>query len=218
MTEQDIKDYFKYLGLQSQMTADGLDAHVANCLRRGMQSLWYARPWTFTQQDYSLTISSTAETTDLPDSCHGVITVREKASLDGKDLVYYPKQEFDRLVPKPGAFSADYPQAYTVYWDAATKKSKFACFPYSTATPLYMRIVTKFSGQIADIPDRAHDALIACISYLMYPLGTAERLNAQQEKFRELQKLEQEDSPYRGGIVHIFDDADQQIERGLVWI
>lgn len=218
MTDGDIKDYFMYFGRSLDLPADGLENHVKVCIREGIRSLWYARAWTWVQQDYELTVSSSDETTNLPSWFDGFITVREKGSQDGKELLYYPKEEYDRLLPKPGAYSSNYPEVYTVYYDHADKVWKFSCFPYSTTTPLYCKMVRKFTGSVADIPDRAVDALYACVAHKMFPLGTLQRLNAQQEKFNEIKLLEESDSPYRGHIVKILDDTAEHIKTGWVWV
>jgi hypothetical protein len=216
-----VKDYFKFLAKQSGLPDEGLEEHVNRCITLGVGDFWNARAWSFRGEPYSLAITAEAEAYVLPDRFVGLRTVREQDSLEGNDLIYKPKEEFDHLVAKPMAYPSTYPEIYTVYYSSKTGEEhwyiKFFPVP-ATGYTMLIDMLTDEPGNPEAIPEQFNSGMIASISKYMEKLGTQARIAAFEYYEKEILKLERTDGPFMGRLFKMMDDTDTQIRVERPWI
>ena len=222
MTNAEILSYFTFLAKQADLPPDGLDDHLDNCITLGLSDFWNARPWSFRSEPYELNITSEAEQYVLPKNFAGARSVREQDSLEGNDLGYKIKEEFDHIVAHPTAYPSTYPQIYTIYFDNSQTASqkyymKFFPVPESGHTML-IDMLTDTPSKISSVPTRGLSALLASIAKYIPKIGSIARREAGFDAEKEIIKLEREDSPFMGKLYKVFDDTDTQLRVTRPWI
>lgn len=218
MTNTEGISYLYRLALHSGITDNGeLKSWAEDCLRLGIRDFWGASEWSFRTYEYDLAIASETDDYALPADFAGVTTVKEKDSLQGRELTYYPKAHFDRLVPKPLASPATYSQIYTIWYDKNDEKNYIRFFPPpETGHTIVMEIVSKPPADLKEIDEAYVGGVFAQAQKYMYPLHKG-RLQAWAEARMEIKRLEITDSPHQGKPFIIFDDTDIGVEVARPW-
>lgn len=220
MSSSEAIDYLYRLARHSGMVDEGeLKDWAGDCLRLGLRDFWGASEWSFRTYEYNLVISSELDDHELPNDFSGVVTVKEKDSLEGQELTYYPKAEFDKIVPKPLAYSSTYPQIYTLWHDKSNQKwyARFFPTPESGHT-IVMEIVSKPPQEMSAIGEEFVGGILAMAQKYMYPLNNVARLQAWEEARREIKRLEVVDSPFQGKNFRMFDDTDTEVMVSRPWL
>ena len=222
MTNTEILNYFTFLAKQAGLPDDGLDDHLDNCITLGLSDFWNARPWSFRSEPYSLDITEEAEQYKLPANFAGVRTVREHDSLEGNDLGYKIKEEFDHIVAHPTQYPSTYPQIYTIYFDnsqAASQRYYIKLFPVpESGHTMLIDMLTDTPSNVSAVPTKGLSALLASIAKFIPKIGTVERRAAMIDARQEIVELEREDSPFMGKLYKVFDDTDTQLKVTKPWI
>lgn len=218
MNNNDVLDYLEMLATASGMVHTNLRGLCEKCLHMGLKDFWGASEWSFKTYEHNLAITTSVDDYALPQDFAGFVTVKEKDSLEGQELLYYPKAEFDRLVPNPTAYPSTYPQIFTVWYDKSQQLSYIRFYPMPEAGhTIVIEIVTRTPTNMGEIEERFVSGVIACAQKYLYPLGKAERLQAWAEAREEIKRLEIIDSPYQTKAYRFFDDTDTQITITRPW-
>ncbi len=219
MSNQEAIDYLYRLALHSGIKDNGeLKSWATDCLTLGIKDFWGASEWSFRTYEYDLVISSETDDHVLPNDFAGVVTAKEKDSLGGQELTYYPKAQFDKIVPKPTAYSSTYPQIFTLWYDKNNSKwyARFFPIPESGHT-IVMEVVSKPPANLAEIAEEFVGGVLANAQKFMYPLNNNSRLQAWAEARSEIKRLEIIDSPFQGKAFQMFDDTDVDVRVSRPW-
>jgi hypothetical protein len=213
------KNHFMYLAGQSGLEQAGLSEHVDRAIGFGLNAFWNAKPWSFRSTEYSMTITTVAESYDLPTNFAGIRTLRETASQTGGGLVYWPIEEFDRKIPRPTEHQAGYVQIFSMFYNNNDDTWKVKFFPVpSSGTVIKMLILTKNPDSIEKVPEKFNHALAASIERFLYKPGSQARSDAINEYALELQKAEVSDRVHMARLVQRQDDTDQRIIIDRPWL
>jgi hypothetical protein len=217
MIAKEAQDYFSFLAKQSGLTDDGLPDHINRCIALGLKDLWCAKDWRFKSDEYSLTIGEQTDEYELPSEFEGVVSVRETASISGKQLEYVTPEEFDLRFPKPSTFTSGNPQAYTVIYKATNRKYYIKIVRYPSDQTIHMTILTSVPKAITQLPEKASACLYAAVEKYLHKMGSRERILARAAFHDEVLKLEVIDSPFVGKIFKFLDSSDTEIRTKRSW-
>lgn len=218
MNESDLRKYVMYLAKREGFPDDELSDFVNTVIDLGGRAFWDARPWSFRHRPYTMTTGS-ATATALPTDFCGFRSVQERTSNPGWDLEYYIKEEFDCINPDRQLYGTGNPRIFTTYFDQDKDQwyALFAPTPVS-GTSIYWDILTKYQG-VQAIPDGDYSlGLLAAIGYLMYPIGSPQRLSAYSEFKRILTDIEPHDSPFKGRLFRWKTESDEYVDTGWPWV
>jgi len=215
-------DLEKYLSIQAKLvnvSASDITKYVKTCISMGLKDFWNIRPWSFRTVERELDTSTEAEAyeIDWPDF-GGFGTVREKATLAGRELLFKSKEEFDREFPRPLAHSSGYPHAFTVYKNRDSGKWVFKFFSVPSITPIYVEVYTTAPATISNVPDEFISGLRAAASKYLYPAGSPEGMAAASLFRNEIIELDRIDTPMLTRQARILDDTDVAIEIWRPWL
>lgn len=215
-------DFEKYFGIQAKLVgvaSTNITKYVKLCISMGLKDFWNIRPWTFRTVEKEIDTSTEAETyeVDWPDF-GGFGTVREKETLNGRELRFMSKEEYDHVFPKPLAHSSGYPYAFTVYKNKASGKWVFKFFPTPSITPIYVEVYTTEPNNIDDVPDEFVGGLRAAVSKYLYAAGSLEGMAAASLYRNEVLELDRIDTPMRSKQTHVLDDTETSIEVWRPWL
>lgn len=211
MTAKEVQDYFIFLGKQSGLTDDGLKDHITRCITLGLKDLWYAKDWRFRSEPHSLSITEQTDEYVLPDNFEGVVSVRETASISGKQLEYVTPEEFDLRFPNPSLFNSGNPQAYTIIYKATDRKFYIKIVRYPSDQTIHMTIMTSVPPKVDQLPQKASPCLYAAVEKYLHKMGSRERIIARAAFEDEVLKLEVIDSPFAGKMFKFLDSSDTEI-------
>jgi len=201
---------------------DGVDIDklVEGAISVGLLEFWKSREWSFRKRSYTLSITSATETYDLPEDFGGIITIREKASLNGMSIRFYLYEEFCERFPHPNGDPAGYPQFFTVYRDRADNhkwKARFYPMP-EAGMSLYLDYLSDTVTSVSEVPNDYSPGLIeVCLKYLLPP-GSTVRWSQENHIEQILDRLFREDAAFHGAQYRFGDDTDQAIGRYRPWM
>jgi len=219
MNQADFEKYFEIQANLVGVTSADITRYVKLCILMGLKDFWNIRPWSFRTEEREIDTSTEAETYEVEwEDFGGFGTVREKATLAGRELLFKSKEEFDHEYPKPLAHSSGYPYVFTVYKNKASGKWVFKFFSVPSITPIYIEVYTTVSNNINDVPDEFIGGLRAAISKYLYSAGSPEGMAAATLYRNEVLELDRIDTPMHTKQYHVFDDTDTAIEVWRPWL
>lgn len=219
MTERELKEHFAGLLNSAGIEIADIGNHIDRAIGLGMEDCWGAWSWSFKSKPYEFAISSSAESYTLPIDFDSIKTIREKTSLRGMRLIFKPKEDFDKLVPRQTSYSTDTPQIFTIFRDAGTNMWEIAFFPQpDSAMTLYMDYLTEAPTDISSFPARATGALMAYIAKHCFPYGTPGRVQAEALAERETEKLKVKDCVDGSRFTVFASSNDNYITTDRPWL
>jgi hypothetical protein len=224
MTFDDYVEYYTSMILIQKLTVEAVEAKTIAeaAVRQGLDAFWGANDWYFKENQTTLAVTETADDYTIADF-ESFRTVREQASISGRRLKFYAKEEFDKLVPNPSTFASGNPQAFTAYRDIGDRKWKVAFFPRpDAAMTIYLSVYIEPQSDpklaISLIPTRFMSGLEAFIGYKIYPPGDRRRQNAYVEAMNELKRLQVENKLDMSSPNFMPDGTDEQVTVERPWI
>lgn len=219
MTQADLEKYFGIQVKLAGVSSTNITKYVKLIISMGLKDFWNIRPWTFRTVEREIDTSVEAETyeVDWPDF-GGFGTVREKATLAGRELLFKIKEEFDHEFPKPLVHSSGYPHTFTVYKNKDSGKWVFKFFPVPSITPIYVEVYTTAPNDVNEVPNEFVGGLRAAISMYLYPAGSPEGMAAASLYRREVLELDRTDTPMLAKQYRVLDDTDTTIEVWRPWL
>ena len=217
MTEKKILSHFINMLSVGDLAIDDVSAHVKRAITMGIEDLWSSWDWTFKSKEITLSITSQADTHDLPSDFESFKSFREQASLEGRGLAYKIKEQFDREVPKPSAFTGGEPQMFTVFYDNTTRLWKISLFPSPSSLTLYGTILITPPNDVGSLPKRATAALIPTIAKYALPYGHPGQAAAVQTSEFEIEKLKRLDHADTSMLQVMLDGTGDTTEVNLEW-
>ena len=213
-----LKKYFateaKLAGLESAQLDERIDAAI----EIGLADFWGYWDWKFKLRLDTFTVSTTADSYNLPLQFGGLKSIRETTSTNGQKLWFLEKEEFDRLVPKPSAWTSGTPQYYTLTFDINSPGPKISFYPRPSGSMTFQLLMYQNTpGSVQDIPPEFAGGLVSVIAKYVYPIGSEGRARAELEAFHRLEKLKTQDKQNKGKIFR-FTSADDEPERTLPWV
>lgn len=219
MTTQQVKDYLRHLALASGFKASGIDPFLDSCIQIGLNEFWNAKGWSFRASAYTLSITAEQEDYELPGQFAGFRSARQQDSLEGGELTYLRKNDFDVRFPRPTHASSGYPQVFTAWRDRPNGPYKVKFFPVpQTGYSILFEMYTIAPNGAQDVPAGFEGGLMRCIEKYMYKVGTPERAMAIRDATDEINRLEVVDGPFKGAMTQMYDDTYQQVETERLWI
>lgn len=216
MTKDQLTKHLTNMATLAGVPASDVQKIADNAREIGFLEFWNCRPWTFRTVEYTLVITAAADEYVLPDDFRAIRSVREKETLDGYQLRYMGKEEFDYNFPKQEALHSDKPRIYTVY----RKNGKFyiKLAPRPSAMSVYIDYLGGTPGDILSVPDEAAGALVAVCEKYIYPAKSAGRVDAAKIAQVEIADLENREGVFGGTIFKFFDDTDYIVDTTRPWI
>ena len=220
MTQVQAEAYFTYLAKQSGLVADGLEAHIKNCISMGLNEFWNAKQWSWSTSKFTLTWASPTSEQELPAEIMGVVSVRELSSPNGRRLLYRSVEEFEQMMPYPESHPSTNPQMFTVFYNKTVKKwyVRFYNQP-SIGMRTEWLIYTNIADDIQRVPDKFVGGLTLCIDKYIYKLGTPEQIMAVGQYYKTvLPALEVRDNPFQGHLFRHLDDTEAGLTTSVPWV
>jgi hypothetical protein len=210
LTDNEFKKYLKNLYFHTNEANKGgtFDKLLKGAIKAGRSDFWGAYPWAFKEKYSTVTTTESQETVDLPDDLDSIISVREKTTTNGRKLVKYASDEYDRLIPSSGDLNEGTPQMYKIYYDSEDAVWKLAMYPTpSAAITLYLHYHTMSDN--GTIPDKYIAGLTAAVGKYMSPPGSVVRTNAILEFNAEVERLKLTDNVDVEPISRFHDSSDE---------
>ena len=217
MTFDEIKDHLEAMGKADSLAFPDMTAHVARSARLGLNGFWGAHDWTFRCDSVELSLTSSAESYELPENFDQVRSIREKTTNSGLNLTYYIKNDFDMLLPKPGAVSTGTPAAFTIFRDNNKWYVSFLPKP-SGAITLYLDFTMTPPSGLDPIPEKFHDGVLAWAFKNFFPFSHRSRPQAYVEARTELERLEKIDQLNVGRLTHFPDGTEEALDFQYSWV
>ena len=98
-TDQEYEDYWTAMIAAEKLAYPNPVSFAKKAIKAGLKDFWGASNWYFAQDEYALSITSGAESYDLPTKFAGFITIREETSTPGQRLQFYPTAEGSEDLP-----------------------------------------------------------------------------------------------------------------------
>ena len=193
MTQEEYVDYFAAILKTESPNFPDPEDHATRAIQAGHDAFWGANNWQFKSAEATLTITSSAESYDLPDDFESLRSLRADETSRGLRLQFLSKPEFDRAFPKQTAYSTGKPQVITVFQDLNDNgRWKASFFPRPdgamTLPYTYYRVPAPASDLGDNIPSKFKSGMEAFILWKLL-LGP-QRTLAYQEAMSELKRLE----------------------------
>ena len=219
MKQDEAEKYFTYLGKQSGLEGDGLEAHIKLSISMGLNEFWGAKNWSWATRKMTMTWTSATSEQALDGDVIGFRSVRELSSPHGKKLIYKPLEEFELEIPYPEAHPSTDPQVFTIYYNTTKKQWLVRMYnlPSSGMTTEWV-VYTNKPDDIQRVPDKFIGGLVSCIAKYLYKLGTAQRVQAINEYYEELKKLEVRDNPFQGKVFRHLDSTETLVTKEVPWV
>jgi hypothetical protein len=219
MTQEEYKDH--YVGLikndDSIKVADP-EGHVSRAIQMGLEEFWASDNWSFKRFATTLTLTAT-ESQNLPSTMESFEGMREEETVTGRKLTYYPKAEFDLLVPKLSHHPSGNPQACTVYYEYDEERWKFKAFPIPEGGEVvYIDAFRKAPDSVANVPPTGHACLDAYIAKHVYPRGHWGYVAAIKDIEREYKQLQRIDRANCSRTIRFSDGTDRQVISQRPWV
>lgn len=215
-TNEDYIRYFTNVVRAAKIELDSVQEYVSDAVNSGRNRFWGANNWTFKQRVATLSLDTSAESYDLPQDFQGMKTLREQNSNSGLRLKYFPREEFDRMVPKLSAFQTGYPQIYTIF-GATSGQRKIRFYPQPTAQDLDMLYYCLAPTDTSAIPDSHQSGVKAAIAVDIYLPGMRGFESAYNEFIAEIKRLQIVDKSDMSDYTKYQDDTDRTITETLPW-
>ena len=197
------------------------DKYVKNAIKSGFQQFWGAKPWSFKVRTSTLSITSEADTYDLPADFDSMLSLREETSNMGFKLVYMDKEQFDEVIPKQSFYSGNDSLIYTIFnvedSDIERPKKVLSVHPRPSSTTLYLTYNRTIPENLEDIPDKFQSGLEACVSSHIFMPGFDQRIKAYNEARAEIRRLEVQDNLDRSDISQHLIEGSRTIKDNLRW-
>ena len=219
MTLDEIKDHLEAIAKADALPIEDLGEHAKRSALLGLQEVWGAHDWNFRCVDVNFTLTSSADSYDLPDNFDQMRSIREQGSSTGQALAYYIKDDFDALLPKPSAMSTGTPVAYTVFQDGDDSTWKVSFLPKpSGAMTLPMTYLAKAPSDTSNMPTKFHGGVMAFGAKHLYPYSHLGRKQAYGEAKSELADLKRIDQLNVGRVTEMPDETDQGFKAKYEWV
>lgn len=186
-----------------------VDNFVSHSIDAGLRQFWGMWNWTFKEAEYKLTISEGKDSYDLPSDFEAIKTITEKSTNQGAKLIYMPKEEFDRMIPRQATFQSNTPQAFTIFGNSPTSsRKKISFFPQPTSDTLYLLYLKTTPTEPDVIPDKFQCGAEAFMTVRMYQHGKQARRDAYIEAREEFKRLVQTDKYDQSNPTKYMDETD----------
>lgn len=211
-----IKEYTEYFttltkALKMDFTDTDMDNYVKNAIKSGLQQFWGAKSWSFKVATTTISITSAADSYDLPDDFDSAVSIKEKNSIRGFKLIHMNKEQFDELIPKPAVWDSDFPLVYTIYHvDSDDDAGKFviSIYPRPSSLTLDLAYNKTTNDNVKVVPDKFQSGVEACIASHIFLPGFNQRTVAYNEARAEIRRLEVQDNLDRSNLVkHLIEDS-----------
>jgi len=157
MTHNELVDYFRPFVRKAELVDDAaLQGFIDRAVSDGLREFWGANMWTFAEKvDTMTTTASTAEYA-LPLDFDSMISIREQTSSSGRSLEYVPREQFDKLAPRPDQIANGTPTTYTIFNNDSQSKNKLRItfFPVPDAAITLYRWYRIVPDKIDQVPDK----------------------------------------------------------------
>ena len=214
MTYDQLQQY-----LADIMEADKLDKatdvdFIKRAISLGMKTFWGRTNWYFKNVEYTLTIpaDNDAETFDLPDIFESLRVMKEETSTAGGKVIFRTKEQFEREMPKLSNHSQGTPRIGTIYKEYNNDKWKIKFWPQpSGGEEIKISMYITTPTNLAQIPDRFWDILVAdCVKHC-YPYAHTGRSQAEQIAEYHYRRLLSANKVSMGDQPKIYDETDLQV-------
>jgi hypothetical protein len=212
MTRAEYKAHLvNILAADERVKITDLEDYVDKAITLGLNAFYGAHNWWFRLVEYTLTVTSAADSYNLPLDFDSFVTVREQSTTDGQKLQFYPKELFDEKFPKLSAFTSDYPQAFTVFQGENTDYPQIALMPRPTSATLKILYNRGSVNDPDSVPQKYQAGLAAAIAWQALPFGHPGRGIAYQEFRAEVERLRISNKVDESDISQMPDGTSDQV-------
>jgi len=210
-TTESLRDYLKALYLQVNPKNKGKDFEklLDFAIMNGINDFVGALPWAFREKNDTVTTTVSSSTVELPDDFDAIISITEHTTANGRKLIRYSSDEFDRLVPYSEDMNADTPQIYKIYFDYNSGVWKLGLYPTPDAA---ISLYVSYLSLPKDAPDKYIGGVIAAIGKYMYSPGSEGRMAAIAQYNAEIERIRRVDNVDASPITRVQDSGDEPLE------
>jgi len=165
-------------------------------------------PWAFREKADTVTTTVGTSIVELPDDFDALLSITEHTTTNGRKLVKYAVDEFDKLVPYSEDFNSDTPSIFKIYFDYENGIWKLGLYPTPDAA---ISLYVSYLALTTDAPDKYIAGLIAAIGKYMYPPGSEGRNYAIRQFNAEVERMREVDNVDVAPITKIQDGSDEPL-------
>jgi hypothetical protein len=205
-----LTEYFSKLYLRLDPKNKGKDFNdlLQDAITLGIRDFVASVPWAFRQKTDTVTTTVSSKTVEMPTDLDGLISITEHTTNNGRKLVKYGEDEFDRIIPDSESMNTGTPGIFKIYYNFEDGLWKIDVYPTPDAA---ISLYVSYIAMVDDSPEKFYPGIVAAVGKYMNPPGSKERAECMVEMTAEVERLRAVDNVDVSPISRVRDSSDEPL-------